>query len=513
MDTVEPLLHGSGYVVVALYVLALVGIGIAARLARRDDSLSDFYLGGRSLGPLVLFLTLYATQYSGLTLVGFAGNAYRQGFSFLVAVSFGCSIIGGYLIIAPRLQALSARRGYVTVGDYVHDRYGSRGLTLTATLVFIFALAAYILSNLKAIGYVVTAATGGAVPFEVGIVGLSLLMVAYETLGGMRAVAWTDVLQGLILLVGCVVIFVAVGQHYGTLADNAQLLLSHSPEKWQPPDLRGKLGWASTLTLVCFGVAIYPHAIQRIYAARDAAVLRRSMSLMLLMPFVTTLLMILVGVLGAARFPGLGRDASEQIVLRVLQDVAAHTPGLGVLVVLLVCAMIAAIMSTVDSALLAITSLIAEDLYGGARHAESPAQQARLTRLGKRYSWLIMAAMAYLAIELPQTLWRLTEIKLEVLSQMAPAIFLGLHLTGLSAAGVLRGLLAGLGVTLLLLLGDLWGSPLPARPLGLHAGTWGLALNFAIVLYDRRRRWTPSSTPRSSRPSDPHPRRSTTSAA
>ncbi|MGD8858623.1 MAG: sodium:solute symporter family protein [Myxococcales bacterium] len=485
MPEAEPLLSGDGYAVVALYLLVLVSVGIAGRLARRDDSLSDFYLGGRSLGPLVLFLTLYATQYSGLTLVGFAGNAYRSGFSFLVAVTFGCSIIGGYLIIAPRLQALSARRGYVTVGDYVQDRYGSRALTFTATGIFVFALAAYILSNLKAIGYVVHAATGGAVGFAEGIVVLSVLMVAYETLGGLRAVAWTDVVQGLILLLGCVAIFVAVGMHYGSPAENAALLLSHSPAKWQPPDLAGKLGWASTLLLVCFGVSIYPHAIQRIYAARDATVLRRSLSLMLLMPFFTTLLMLLIGILGAARFPGLGKDDSEQIVLHVLSDVASTHAAVGALVVVLVCAMIAAIMSTVDSALLAVASLVTEDLYA---HLRPGTPQARLTRLGKRFSWALMAAMAWLAIELPQTLWRLTEIKLEVLCQMAPAIFLGLHTREVTAGAVLRGLWVGLGLTLVFLLGDMLGLGLPRKPLGLHAGAWGLLANFATVLLATSRR-------------------------
>ncbi|MDH5672054.1 MAG: sodium:solute symporter family protein [Myxococcales bacterium] len=479
MEQRAALLDSGGYGVVALYFVLLFGVGIAGRLARREDSLADFYLGGRALGPLVLFLTLYATQYSGLTLVGFAGNAYRQGYAFLVAVTFGCSIMGGYLMIAPRLHALSKTHGFVTPGDFLQQRYGDRTLTLCATAIFVFALASYILSNLKAIGFVVSAATGGRVGFTEGIVLLAFLMVLYETLGGMRAVAWTDVIQGSILLVSCILIFAAVLHHHGGLAQHAALLAEQAPQKWQAPDLRGKLGWSSTLLLVSFGVSIYPHAVQRIYAARDALALRRSLSLMLLMPFVTTLLMILLGILGAARFPGLSRGESEQIVLHVLLDLVTARPEFSLLVVVLVCATVAAIMSTVDSALLSIASLVTQDLYALLR---PDAGQKQLTAFGKRFSWALMALLVYLAVALPQTLWRLTEVKLEVLCQAAPAVFLGLHRPEVPARAVLLGMGAGLGLTLVLLLGDLLGLPVVAKPLGVHAGVWGVALNGALTL-------------------------------
>ena len=72
------------------------------------------------------------------------------------------------------------------------------------------ALANYVLTNLKAIGYIVVAVTGGAIPFAYGVIALSLVMVIYETLGGMRSVAWTDALQGSILMVGILTIFVTI---------------------------------------------------------------------------------------------------------------------------------------------------------------------------------------------------------------------------------------------------------------------------------------------------------------
>ena len=472
------LLGPGGLVAVGVYLVALVGVGIAGRMAREQDSLNDFYLGGRNLGFFVLLLTLYATQYSGLTFVGFVGQSYRQGYGFLQAIPFTMSIVGAYFVIAPRLYRLSGSRGYITPGDFVQDRYESSLLTVLTTLVFIFALASYILANLKAMGYVVQEATGGRVSMAQAIILLSLLMVVYETLGGMRGVAWTDVIQGTILLLGCVVIFFAIAYHYGGPSTIAGILQTERPEFWRPPDLNAKCKWLSTLVLVATGVSIYPHAVQRIYAAKSRRALRRSLQVMIFMPLVTMLPMIYIGWVGAAYFPGLGKSDSEKVLPMVLNELFEIYPVFQFLLVLLVAAIIAAIMSTVDSALLAISSLFTQDFY---RRVLPAAPQNRLTRVGKCFSWVLMGVMAYLAIRLRQTLWRLTEIKLEVLCQAAPTMFLGLHWARVGAKSIVAGLVVGLIVTLTLLFGQDLGVSVSGRPWGVHAGIWALAANVLVV--------------------------------
>ena len=143
---------GIGFMGFHLTVLILVGLG--GRAARQDDSMADFYLSNRRLGPFVLFLTLYATQYSGLTLVGFVGNVYRIGYLALVSVTFSMPIFGAYLIYVPKIHRLSRQYGYITIGDYIHHRFGSTQLTAHSTVIFIIALGTYILSNLKAISHI-----------------------------------------------------------------------------------------------------------------------------------------------------------------------------------------------------------------------------------------------------------------------------------------------------------------------------------------------------------------------
>jgi len=470
------LLGTGGTVFMAAYLVSLIGIGVAGRIARRENTLEDHYLSSRGMGMFVMFLTLYATQYSGNTLIGFAGKAYRDGFFFLVSVTFMMSVIGAYLIYAPRLYHLSRRRGYLTVSDYIQDRFGSGILTFLVTLVCIVALGNYILSNLKAIGYIVEVSTGGEVSYAGGIVALALIMVIYETLGGLRSVAWTDVLQGMLLLVGCALIFAGMQYQYGGLSIAADTLMRVRPDLWAPPDAAHKRLWCSTLLIVFFGISIYPHAIQRIYAAKSETTLVRSFQVMVFMPLVTTFFMLAVGVVGAARFPGLDRAGSEQITMLMLSDLGAHLPGFGAMMVLFICAAVAAIMSTVDSALLAISSLVTQNVY---RPLAPNAPETHLTYMGKAVSWVVMGLMAWLAIVLPQTIWRLIEIKLEILMQVAPAIFLGLHLKCLSTRGVLYGLVAGLATTLAIM--ALPG--VPNKPWHVHAGVWGLMVNLLVIAF------------------------------
>ena len=473
-----PLLDTTGIVFMSAYLMSLLLIGVVGRLARKEDSLADFYLSGRGMGLFVLFLTLYATQYSGNTLIGMAGKSYRQGYAFLVSVTFMMSVIGAYLIYAPKLHRLSKKNKFITVGDYIEHRYRSPILTIFITIVCIITVGSYILTNLKAIGYIVEATTGGRVTFVQGIIALSLIMVIYETLGGMRSVAWTDAIQGILLIAGCIFIFWGIEYQYGGISAVAEKLVSSRSEMWHPPDFAQKRLWLSTIIIIFFGISIYPQAIQRIYAAKDAKTLKRSFQIMIFMPFVTTFFLIIVGMVGMNRFPGLDKQGSEEITMLLLNDMAIHIPGIKFFIILFLSAAVAAIMSTVDSALLAISSLFTQDIY---RRFRPTASQSHLTGTGKIFSWGIMACMAYFATSLPQTIWRLTEMKLEVLCQVAPAIFLGLHIKSLSGRSILSGLSVGIAVTLFIMFSKSMGIPITPKPWGIHAGVWGLAANFTTI--------------------------------
>jgi len=484
MDT-APLLNNDGVIFLFIYLFSLIGVGLLGYYSKKEDSLGDFYLAGRGMGGFVLFLTLYATQYSGNTMIGFSGRAYRQGFTALVTVTFMCAIIGLYFIYAPKLHDLSRKHSFITLGDFIYHRFQSIHLTIIISIISIIALGNYILTNLKAIGFIIEGATAGQVSFVNAIIILSLIMVIYETLGGMRSVAWTDMLQGILLLFGVIVIFYIIYKQYGGLNAISSQLQINRPDFWTPPDWSAKRLWLSTILVVSIGVSVYPHAIQRIYSAKDSSTLRKSLQLMVFMPFVTTLFMVIVGIVGASQIEGLDRNNSEQISILLLVDLAEQIPNISWLIVMFLAAAIAAIMSTVDSALLAISSTVTQDLF---RKIKPDSSQKTLLLFGKSISWIIMLIAVIMAINLPQTIWQLFQIKLELLCQIAPAIFLGVHIKSISSKSILIGIYIGTFISLSIMIGNWIGFPIPIKPFGIHAGLWGLIFNcLAIFTIDRNK--------------------------
>jgi SSS family transporter len=472
------LLGTGGFVVVSVYLVVLVLLGWLGHRAKKENSLADFYLGGRGLGLMVLLLTLYATQYSGNTMLGFVGSAYRQGYQFLVAVTFMMSIIGFYLIYAPRLHRLAHARHYVTVGDYFQDRFKSTPLTIFATTLGIVALGNYILTNLKALGLLAETVTGVAGSYAPGVVVLAFVMLAYELLGGLRSVAWTDVLQGVLLLFGVMTIFIVAQSAFGGLVGAADTIRQTRPELLQAPSIQEKIKWLSTILLVGIGISMYPHAIQRIYAAKSASTLKRSLQFMVFMPLFTTFLMIILGIMGIAQFPDLisgGQDRSDEVTLQWLAIIVEEVPAMRWIIVICISAILAATMSTVDSSLLAISSLVAKDICP---RVAPQLSHKNLNLVGKVTSLFVMAAAVALAIWLKdsKSIWALIKLKLELLCQVAPALLIGIHWKGLRAGPVLAGMTTG---TLLAVV--LRGSPAPFFTY-LPPGICGLMVNLIIAV-------------------------------
>ena len=323
----SPIVFGTGaLVVVSLYLLSMLGIGWLGRRRRIENSLADFYLAGRSVGLAVLFLTLYATQYSGNTLLGYTGKTYRIGFEWTVSVLFMLSIIPGYLLYAPRLVRIARDHGFITPTDYITHRFASPVLSLISTAIMIYALANYTLAQLKAMGAAVEGLSDGAVPSAYGIIALAIIMVAYETLGGMRSVAWTDVIQGVVLLLGFSILLVLIPRLGGGLEAVVEKISRLDPPKVQVPDWKSCNTWVSYVVLLGSGAAIYPQAIQRLYASKSVQVLKRSLAMMAFMPLTTTLVAMICGITAIVVLPDLAVGTTDQTLGRLCAIVMASSP-------------------------------------------------------------------------------------------------------------------------------------------------------------------------------------------
>ena len=176
-----------GFGALIVYLLLLLAIAEVARRARRDRSPADHFLAGRDLGVFVLFLTLYATTYSGNSLLGYPGEAYRRGFSWIMATGFMMSIIVVFHLMVPRLRPVAVAKGFVTPGDWIRHRFGAepwgRALLLAVAVLMIVALANFLFAQLKAMGLMAEQVTEGIVPYEWGVILLAATVLLYETLG------------------------------------------------------------------------------------------------------------------------------------------------------------------------------------------------------------------------------------------------------------------------------------------------------------------------------------------
>lgn len=462
-----------------LLLLALIGIALYASHWERaksqaQDPREEHELGGRNLSLLVLLGTLYATQYSGNSFVGFTGKAARDGYWFLGSMIFMQAVIVFYLLFAPGLFALSRRRFYRTPGDFIFDRFAHRPLHVLANLVMLFALLNFVLSQLVAIGKI-TLVLGGGIHPAWGIFILAVLMVSYENLGGMRAVAWTDVFQGILLLTGAVGMFLFLEFYVGGMAGALETYERLWPAKVDPPTGRKLASWAGSLLLLGIGASVYPHAIQRIYAARSEQTLKRSMAIMVFMPLVTTLPLVLAGIKAQA-LAGSSQDLGDTAMPYLLNFMSQWRLG-SMLAVVVLAGVVAAMMSTADSALLTISSVFNRDIL---ERYVCPGRPSRFyLNIGKATSWVVVLSLAGIAawsVAKGFTIWQIMSIKLELLMQIAPVFWIGVRTSRLRGSAAFAGMLAGVGFTL--------GAWFWAHRTmwGIQAGLWGLAINLGICL-------------------------------
>ncbi len=484
----ELLPFGIGaWLFIGLYVSSLLLFGWFGYRARLANTMRDFYIAGSGFGFVVLVLTLYATQYSGNTLFGFTGMTYRIGYAWLMSVHFMLAIVVFYSVFAVRLHRLSRQHSYVTPVDYLNDRFRSRAIALIAAVVMVVAVTNFLLAQLMAMGRALQGLAGpqGDLAYNYGVIVLALIMVIYGTLGGLRAVAWSDMIQGGVLMIGFLLLLAMLVHQFGPLSAAVETILAaNDPQqvrKVMPPSPALQREWLSYILMMGMGAALYPQAIQRIYASGSERVLRRSMAVMAFLPFLTAFIAVITGIYAIVYVPGLEGAATDQILSRMLRLIQQDSVlGYG-LVVLLFAAILSAIMSTADSALLSISSMLTRDIYAG--FLQPDATEAQQTRMGKILSWTLLALLVMLAILLKEdtSLVRLLDRKFDILVQLVPAFMLGIRWRGLRSGPVLAGLVAGLVIALGLAYG-----PFPfvsdGKIAGFHPGLYGLLVNLMIAV-------------------------------
>ncbi|MFK0571956.1 sodium:solute symporter [Endozoicomonas sp.] len=424
---------------IAVYLLILIPICIKARRSSLQRNATDHYLANRSLGFMVLFLTIYATTFSG-NILGVSGQAYRTGFTWVMFAGLVAAITTSFHLVVPKLRPLSVKHHFITPGDWIRYRFGSdaHALRVLVATVLILSLGNFLFAQLKAAGEIIVVMTRETIPYELGVLGFAFVILTYDILGGLRAVAWTDMIQGLIMLAGFTCLGLWIIETSGGMAQLSTTIARQRPESIQIPGPTIMIQWFSLMFLGGLSVTIYPQTLQRIFAASSDKALYHSLAAMGVVALFTSTIFLFTGWVAIPLFnldPGFQAD---QVLPRLLEHWAASNTWNRFSAMMVLLAILAAIMSTADSVLLSVVSMIRHDLLKNTK------------REGLRYDTtitiILMALISMLALYRDITLWRLMELKLELLIQCFPAVVIALHWRKVSSAPVMAGLVSGLTI-------------------------------------------------------------------
>ncbi|MBL8727785.1 MAG: hypothetical protein JNM25_05100 [Planctomycetes bacterium] len=340
------------------YFVALLGLGWIAR-ARTHDA-AGFYLGGRTLGPWVAALAANASSSSAWSLIGVSGFACKEGLAALWLLP-GC--LGGFLlnwiVVAPRLRTATGTA--LTLTDYLAGPPGTplrRPIATVASLLTLGCLAIYVASQMQAAGPAFLRALD-TTPAN-GIVLGAVVVVAYTLLGGYLAVSITDMLQGLLMAAVAVVVPIAAVLHLGGVGAFADAVAQVPADGFAGGfgDRSGTVaaGFAIGLCGIGLGYPGQPHAVNKYMGMAPGASMAVARAVGIGWAVALFSGMIVVGL--AARAAWAVPPGEHEAALYV----ASHQLFPPIVDGLVLAAVLAAIMSTVDSQLLVCASCVTHDL-------------------------------------------------------------------------------------------------------------------------------------------------------
>jgi Na+/proline symporter len=353
---------------VTLYLVLQFGIGVW--VSRRIRTEADYLVGGRSLGYWLAIFSIFATWFGAETVVGSSGNTYREGVSLASAEPFGyglCLVIMGAVFAVPLW-----RRQLTTLADLFRDRY-SVGVERFAAVLLIPGSVLWAAAQVRAFGHVLS--TTSDLGSTTAVTLAAAICIGYTAFGGLLADAMTDLVQGILLALGLIVLLVLVivnlGGVGGTLAALAASDRIVAPGAGHPSLMATLEAWAIP---VC-GSVVATELVSRVIATRTPEIARRSAFAAAGLYIAVGAIPVFIAVVASGMAPGISDP--EQFLPAVAQRVL---PGLAYAV--FAGAVISAILSTVDSTLLVASGLLSHNLLVPIFGIENERRRVLLARAG-----------------------------------------------------------------------------------------------------------------------------------
>jgi sodium/proline symporter len=366
-------------VTIAVYLLTMLAIGFIYSKSNNDST--DFYLGGRKMGPLVTAMSAEASDMSSWLLMGIPGLAYFSGICepFWTILGLGVGTYLNWLIVSKKLRRYSYNIDAYTIPQFFSKRFHDEknALSAIAALVIIIFFVPYTASGFAACGKLFHSLFG--VNYVVAMVASALIITGYTIMGGFKAVSTTDFIQSCVMTVALVVVLgfaINVAGGWNAVMDNAKALpghislsLYHDVANNTAASYGGVIAIISTLAwgLGYFGM---PHILLRFMAIENEQKLTLSRRVATVWVFIAMGLAMIIGLAGlgvtaTGKIEFLNTAASAETIIVKLSDLISQNGILAAIVAgLILAGILAATMSTADSQMLAAASSVSENIMG-----------------------------------------------------------------------------------------------------------------------------------------------------
>ncbi len=424
-------------IILTIYLAISIGIGIYGR--SKEDSSEDYFVASRKINPWILFCTLAATNFSAFFFLGFSGSSYRAGWGFYGIMAMGTSLVGlSILLLGLPIHKLGKEKGYMTPPELISGETNSKYLGWIYGLVLVIFTLPYLATQPMGAGILLETLSNGEIPYFTGACLLTLVMVSYLILGGMKSSALTDVFQGTLMFI-ILIIFVFtffMNDEIGGFSKGGEKLWNNSPEKFVR---EGNFTWQvifSYTILWPITVPMFPQLFSRFYIAEDDKAIRTAAWLYPTIVPILFLFPVIIGVYGnIVDFDHvLSKKESDNILPLLLTEYAplwaAALVSIGAM---------AAFMSTADSQILAMSSIITKDALSSNQIIEPENEK----KTGRALVIILAIIGLFLAYDPPDTIFDIVSQAFTGLAVLFPTTVAVLYWKRVRANSCIISIIAG----------------------------------------------------------------------
>ena len=445
------------YTVLVLYLGIMAFIGWYA--GRKTNSIGDFFVLSGKAGVLVSGIAYFSTQFSMGTFLGTPGTIYGVGYAGMAISVPGavfCMILPA-LLIGRKLITLGHKYGFLTMADYLTDRYHSKNMSGVLGVMMLFFLVPMMGAQIIGAGVIVHVFTG--LPEWVGVVGMGIIVILYCMTGGMKGAMMTDVIQGSLMIATAVVTFIVSVVMGGGFSNINHTLQSMNEAYLTFPGANGYMPWTyyvSNIVLWSFFTMGQPHLFTKFFAMKDHKTMFKAILLGTAGMFFSATLIEWAGVNGIASIQNI--EKADQIIPMILQR--GMNPFLASI---FIAGIVAAGMSTIDGILVTTTGAVTRDIYQ--KIINKDATDEAVMKLSKVVTVIIGIIVICFGVFQPGSIF---EINLFAFSGMAifvvPILF-GIYWKKATAKGAIASVIVGIISLLLFTLNP----SVKALAMGFHA--------------------------------------------